>query len=449
MRKKNILLLGAGLSSAVLIQYLLEECEKHDWHLTIADKEENRVPAEVRQNSSVEVLGIDIRKENDLAELIKSSNLVISMVPAGFHDLVAKICLECGRSILTASYVTEAMRNLGPQFKEKGLLLLGEIGLDPGIDHMSAMKIINRIREEGSELTVFETFTGGLLAPTNDDNPWHYKFTWNPRNVVLAGQGVVKFLQEGRFKYIPYHRLFRRTEVVHIPEYGYFEGYANRDSLKYREIYGLQNIKTLYRGTFRMPGFCKAWDVFVQLGATDDSYQLEDVSNLTHRQFINLFLSFNPDDSVELKLAHYMSIGMESEEMYKLKWLGIFQDELIGLDKGTPAQILEHILKKKWSMNEEERDMIVMWHKFAFDRNGQSEQLQYHMVVIGDDSSRTAMAKTVGLPLGIAAKLVLEKQITTTGVHLPILPEIYRPILKELETRGITFREIAKNQKTK
>lgn len=203
-----MLLLGAGLSTSVLIQHLLAECEKQDWQLTIADKDEGRVSTKVKNNSLVKVLKTDIQQENELKVLITSSDLVISMVPAGFHDMVTKICLQCGRSILTASYVTEVMREMESQFRDKGLLLLGEIGLDPGIDHMSAMKIINQIGQEGNELTAFETFAGGLLAPTNDDNPWRYKFTWNPRNVVLAGQGVVKFLQDGRFKYIPYHRIF-------------------------------------------------------------------------------------------------------------------------------------------------------------------------------------------------------------------------------------------------
>ena len=228
-----------------------------------------------------------------------------------------------------------------------------EMGLDPGIDHMSAMQVLDRIKSAGHKLTAFETFTGGLLADDQKvDNPWQYKFTWNPRNVVLAGTGIVKFIQEGRLKYIPYQKLFQRTEVIHIPEYGYFEGYANRDSLKYLEVYKLNGINTLYRGTLRRPGFCKAWDAFVQIGATDDSYTLFGLEDMTHRQFINTFLQYNPNDSIELKLAHYLNIGMESAEMYKLKWIGIFDDQLIGLQEGTPAQILEHILKKKWTLDD-------------------------------------------------------------------------------------------------
>ncbi|MEQ9302448.1 MAG: saccharopine dehydrogenase C-terminal domain-containing protein, partial [Marinoscillum sp.] len=317
-----------------------------------------------------------------------------------------------------------------------------ELGLDPGIDHMSAMKVLDRIKAEGHELTAFETFTGGLLADNqNKDNPWQYKFTWNPRNVVLAGTGTVKFIQESRLKYIPYQKLFTRTEVIHVPGYGYFEGYANRDSLKYLDLYNLRGIKTLYRGTLRRVGFCKAWNIFVQIGATDDTYEMENVAEMTHRQFINSFLQYNPHDSVELKLAHYMNLGMESEEMYKLQWLGLFENEPVGLEKGTPAQILEHILKKKWTLDESDKDMIVMWHKFNYLDNGQPKEIQSHMIALGDDAVNTAMSKTVGLPLAIAAKLVLQGKIKTRGVHIPTRKEIYEPILEELEKMGFEFSE--------
>ncbi|MEQ9166248.1 MAG: saccharopine dehydrogenase C-terminal domain-containing protein, partial [Fulvivirga sp.] len=323
-----------------------------------------------------------------------------------------------------------------------GVFLLNECGLDPGIDHMSAMQVIDKIRDAGHELTAFESFTGGLLAPdTDDDNPWEYKFTWNPRNVVLAGQGVVKFIQEGKYKYIPYQKLFRRTEQVHIPGYGYFEGYANRDSLKYLDVYNLRGISTIYRGTFRRPGFCRTWDIFVQLGATDDTYELEGVDKMTHREFINSFLSYNPHDSIELKLAHYLGLDLDGPEMHRMRWVGMFDDELVGLDKGTPAQILEHILKKKWTLDPEDKDMIVMWHKFEYLENGQKREIHSTLVATGDDSVNTAMSKTVGLPIGIAAKLLLKGEINETGVHIPIKREIYTPILNELDALGFEMSE--------
>ena len=366
------------------------------------------------------------------------------MLPAIYHDQVAEVCIHHSKHLITASYVSEKMKSLNKAAVDKDLILLNECGLDPGIDHMSGMKVIDQIREKGLEIHAFETFTGGLLESTTEDNPWQYKFTWNPKNVVMAGVGGVKFLQEGRFKYIPHQRLFRRFELIHIPGYGYFEGYANRDSLGYREIYGLQDIKTMFRGTFRRPGFCKAWNVFVQLGAVDDSYQMEHVESMTHRQFINSFLSYNPNDSVELKLAHYINIDMESDEMTKLKWSGFFSEKLVGLDSGSPAQILEHILKKNWTLDPGEKDMIIMWHKFNFMEEGEMKEVNSTLVAIGDDDNNTAMSKTVGLPMGISTKLILENKISKRGVLIPTERELYEPILEELKTLGFDFIESQK-----
>ncbi len=388
------------------------------------------------------IIELDIENKEAAKNEISKADLVISMLPANFHGVVAKICAEYGINMLTASYVSDEIKALSDDFAKKGAICLMEIGLDPGIDHMSAMKVLDSIKDAGHELTAFETFTGGLLAEDkNINNPWEYKFTWNPRNVVMAGSGNVKFLQEGTYKYIPYHQLFKRTEVIHIPGHGYFEGYANRDSLKYLDLYKLQGIKTLYRGTLRRTGFGAAWDIFVQLGATDDSYMMEGVDKMTHRGFINSFLSYNPNDSVELKLAHYLNLNLESPEMYKLEFLDIFKDIPVGLTKGTPAQILEHILKKKWTLAPEDKDMIIMWHKFNFIANGEKKEIQSSMVAVGDDATQTAMSKTVGLPLAIAAKLILQGKIKLSGVHIPTIPEIYSPVLDELNEMGFEFSE--------
>lgn len=439
--KKRILLLGAGRSSFSLIKYLIAQLASNNWELTIGDIEVAFLKEKFGSTPDVRIIAFDVFNEEQRNHEITSADLVVSLLPVKFHVIAARVCAAHGINMLTASYVNDEINALDEQFKANGAVCIMELGLDPGIDHMSAMKVLDRIKESGCNLHAFETFTGGLLAPTEEDNPWKYKFTWNPRNVVLAGQGMVKFVQEGRLKYIPYHKVFRRTEIIHIPGHGYFEGYANRDSLKYIESYELQGIKTLYRGTLRRPGFCKAWDIFVQLGATDDTFQMENVAQMTHRQFINSFLYFNPHDSVELKLAHYLNFDMESEEMYKLKWLGIFDDEPVGLTEGTPAQILEHILKKKWTPGKEEKDMIVMWHKFNFMDNGLPREIQAHMVVTGDNAIETAMAKTVGLPLGIGAKLVLQGKIKLSGIQIPTSREIYKPVLNELEEMGFEFSE--------
>ncbi|MDA1121337.1 MAG: saccharopine dehydrogenase NADP-binding domain-containing protein [Bacteroidetes bacterium] len=440
--KKYISLFGAGRSATHLINYLASQGIYNNWNINICEVDTELANKSTVGFSNINVIPIDVTDAQKRIDEIKKADLVISMLPAVLHLPLASLCADIGVDMLTASYVTDEIKQLDGAFKAKNKVLLMECGLDPGIDHMSGMRTLDKIRDAGNKLTGFETFTGGLLAPGNMDNPWQYKFTWNPRNVVLAGQCIVKFIQDGKMKYIPYHRLFRRYEMIHIPGYGYFEGYANRDSLKYLEIYKLQGIKTLYRGTLRRPGFCRAWNVFVQLGATDDSYPMQGVQKMTHREFINSFLYYNPEDSVELKLAHYLNINLEAEVMFKLKWLGIFEHTPIGLESGTPAQILEHILKKKWTLNANDKDMIVMWHKFDFiNTDGQKKQLQSHMVVEGNNERETAMSMTVGIPLGIAAKLILTGKIITSGVRIPNEKDLYEPILNELESYGIAFTE--------
>ncbi|MGK7390013.1 MAG: saccharopine dehydrogenase C-terminal domain-containing protein [Candidatus Cyclobacteriaceae bacterium M2_1C_046] len=439
---KKILVLGAGRSASTLINYLLDNSQKEDWQITVADQDEQMAQEKISGHNRAKAFSFDVLDKEERTRFIKEVDIVISMLPVKLHHLVALTCLEENKNLVTASYVSDDMQKLNGEVAGKNLIFLNECGLDPGIDHMSAMKVIDEIRDKGYHLKTFESFTGGLLAPgTDDSNPWEYKFTWNPRNVVLAGQGFVKFIQENKYKYIPYHKVFRRTEQVHIPGYGYFEGYANRDSLKYLDIYNLRELSTIYRGTFRRPGFCRTWDIFVQLGATDDSFEMEGVENMSHRDFINSFLFYNPHDTVELKLAHYMNVDLEGPEMHRLKWLGLFENEPVGIKKGTPAQVLEHILKKKWSLKPEDRDMIVMWHKFEYIANNQEHEIHSSMIAIGDDMKDTAMAKTVGLPVGIAAKLILQNKINERGVVIPIKKDIYTPILNELKTLGIELNE--------
>lgn len=440
---EKILILGAGRSSNSLIRYLLDHAEERDWQITVADYALQLAEDKVKGSERGKAVALDITNDTERQALVAQNDFIVSMLPAKFHPIAAEDCLKHGKHLFTASYVSADMKALHERAKEKGLLFLNECGLDPGIDHMSAMKVIDHIREEKDlELRAFESFCGGLLAPDpEDDNPWQYGFTWNPRNVVLAGQGTVKFIQEGRYKYIPYHKLFRRIEMIHIPGHGYFEGYANRDSLMYLDVYKLRGIQTLYRGTLRRPGYCKAWDVFVQLGATDDTYQMEGAEGMTHRQFMNSFLSFNPHDSVELKLAHYLGLDLDGPEMHKLQWLGMFDEEEVGLMKGSPAQILEHILKKKWTMTPDKKDQIVMWHLFDYVEDGVTKRIRSAMVTTGENARETAMSKTVGLPLAIAIRLFSEGKIEARGVQIPITPEFYNPILEELDQLGFQFIE--------
>ncbi len=442
---KKILVIGAGRSAVVLIDYLVEHAAKENWHITLADADLELAKKMIGSTNAASGVELDATIDAQRAALIEKHDLIISMLPAFLHTLVANDCLALKKNLVTPSYISEDMSKMHDKVKDAGLIFLNELGVDPGIDHMSAMRLLDEMRAKGNEITCFESFTGGLVAPESDDNPWNYKFTWNPRNVVLAGQGgAVKFKHNGKFKYIPYQKLFRRTEVIEIPGYGLFEGYANRDSLNYRKLYNLEGIPTIYRGTLRRKGFCRSWDIFVQMGMTDDTFVMEGSEHMTHRDFTNSFLKYNEHDSVEIKLQYYMKLDQDGDVFDKLQWIGIFDDEPIGLGKpGTPAQLLQKILEKKWSLKPGDKDMIVMWHKIRAreDANSPEKEIHSSMVVIGDDEPRTAMAKTVGLPMAIAAKLVLNGTIKARGVHAPVTKDIYEPILNELEGFGIRFEE--------
>jgi len=440
---RNILLIGAGRSSSSLITYLLNKSTVENLHITIADISLKNAENRIQNHKNGTALELDIFNEDERQTAIKHADIVISMLPAHLHLNIAKDCLAFEKNMVTASYISKEMKELNDEAVEKNLIFMNEIGLDPGIDHMSAMQVIDAIREKGGKMLLFESFTGGLVAPESDDNLWNYKFTWNPRNVVLAGQGgAAKFLQEGRYKYIPYHKLFRRTEILHIEGYGKFEGYANRDSLKYKSVYNLDDILTLYRGTIRRVGYSRAWNIFVQLGMTDDSYTIEDSENMSYRDFTNSFLPYNPNDSVELKLRHCLKIDQDDIIWEKLLELNIFSPtKKVALKNATPAQILEKILKDSWTLKEDDKDMIVMQHLFGYELNGEKHQIESSMVCIGDNQTYTAMAKTVGLPVAIATLKILNKEIKTPGVQIPINKEVYEPILKELKENGIIFNE--------
>jgi saccharopine dehydrogenase (NAD+, L-glutamate forming) len=441
---KTILVIGAGKSSSTLIKYLIENAAENHWKILIADKEMESIIDKTNNAPCTEAFAIDMMNKSLRKPLIEQSDVVISMLPARFHIPIIKDCIRYKKDVITPSYVTDEIKALNKSAIEADVLIMNELGLDPGIDHMSAMKIIDRIKDEGGELSYFESFTGGLVAPESDNNPWNYKFTWNPRNVVLAGQGsAAKFIQRGIYKYIPYHRLFRRSEYIDVEGFGKFEGYANRDSLKYRSIYGIENIPTMYRGTLRRVGFSRAWNYLVQLGATDDSYIMEGSKNMTHRDFINSFLAYNPYDSVELKFRYYLKIEQDDEVWEKLEWLGLFEREKIGLKKdATPAQILQIIMEKKMQLEPEDKDMIVMYHKVGYLKNKLTKEIKSWMVVIGKDQMYTAMSDTVGLPLGIFTKALLNGKIGLKGVQYPIQKEVYEPVLKELESYGIKFTEL-------
>ncbi len=439
---KKIFLIGAGLSASTLIKYLLDNSEKHNWKLRVGDVSVDTVKEKLKGHKNAEAVEFDIFNEKQRSEEIKNADIVISMLPARMHHLPAESCIKYKKDMVTASYVSDSLKEMKTDVEKSGILILNEIGVDPGIDHMSAMQIIDRIKETGGEITAFRSYTGGLVAPDFDNNPWNYKFTWNPRNVVVAGQGpAAKIIRNKKYKYIPYHQLFKRTERTYVDGYGEFEVYPNRDSLKYRHSYGLDDIPTMIRGTMRRPGFCKAWNVFVQLGATDDTYTLEDSGNMTYNDFVNTFLKYNPNLTTEEKISEYLNIDEDSSVMYKLRWLGIFENKKIGLKNATPAQILQKLLEEKWKFEERDRDMLVMQHKFEYEINGKKKEICSSMVIEGEDHVHTAMSSTVGLPVGIAVKMILTGKIKEKGIQIPISKSIYDPILEELKEFGINFKE--------
>lgn len=442
---KNILLFGSGRSTSSLIKYLSERTETGLFNLYIADQSTDAIKQRVADNPAVFTVELDIHDNEKRRELIAKADIVISMMPAFLHPIIANDCLILEKHLVTASYISKELKEMAEEVKAKGLIFMNECGLDPGIDHMSAMKVLDEIREKGGNPVHFESFCGGLVAPESDDNVWNYKFSWNPRNVVVAGQGgAAKFLQQGTYKYIPYQRVFKRTEFLEIEGYGRFEAYANRDSLGYRDAYGLQQAHTIYRGTMRRVGYSRAWNMLVQLGVTDDTYTIEDSEHMTYREFINSFLYYHPTDSVEVKFRLTLNIEQDDTVWDKFVALDFFNNDMVvGLKNATPAQIMEKILSEKWTLQPEDKDMIVMYHKFGYTMPGTEETLQIDstMVCIGDDALHTGMAKTVGLPVGIITLKILNGEITTPGVQMPLAKEVYEPVLKELEEFGIIFNE--------
>ena len=439
---KTILLLGAGMSASSLIRYLLQHAEQFNWQLRVVDQSLDLVNRKINGHPRGVALSFNALDRSERWEELKRADLVISMLPARFHVEVAKDCLELKKQLITPSYVAPEMKAMHKEVQEAGLLFMNEIGVDPGIDHMSAMQIIDEIRAKGGTITSFKSYCGGLIAPESDNNPWNYKFTWNPRNVVLAGQGIAaQYIDHDQYKYLPYGQLFARLDHIDVEGYGSFDGYANRDSLSYRAVYGLETIPTLYRGTLRRKGYCQAWNVFVQLGMTDDTYPLANAENLTARSFLNAFLRFDETKTVEEKFSIFCAqVGVTDIERFR--WLDLFDGEtVIGFENATPAQLLEKILVKKWVLEPRDKDMLVMVHEFVYELEGMRHEIISSMVNIGEDPMYTSMSNTVGLPVGICAKLMLTGQLKDSGVHVPTAAHVYQPILTELAELGITFNE--------
>lgn len=437
----KILIIGAGRSTPSLIEYMLKHAAEFHWQITLADADLAMAQSRITGYESVgKAVMFDANNVALRQELIGHSDFVISMLPAFMHTEIAKACVKQGKHLATASYVSADMKALNEEALKKNILLLNESGLDPGIDHASAMKMIHHIQEQGGHVTSFKSFCGGLVAPESNDNPWGYKFSWNPRNVVLAGQGTAQYLEDGHLKFIPYNRLFTQTDTIHIEGYGNFDAYANRDSISYREAYGISDIKTILRGTLRFPGYCKAWNVFVKLGLLDESYIIHHADQLTYTNLISSYLPTG-EGSVKERLIRFMGNEMDESVMNKLNYLELFDHKPIQRKEGSPALLIQDLLEKKWLLKPGDKDMIVMQHLFEYEIHNIKKKATSSLVVIGDDEVHTAMAKTVGIPLAISVKNFLTGKFKLYGVQIPTVKEIYEPLLSELDKMGITFVE--------
>ncbi|HVM89853.1 MAG TPA: saccharopine dehydrogenase C-terminal domain-containing protein [Puia sp.] len=420
---KNILLFGAGKSATCLIDYLITESQVHNWFLTVVDNNLELAKSKTKQAPHTSAISINVEDDITRKKLISNSDIVISLLPPALHFLVAYDCVELNKNLLTASYVDEKIKNIEKKITENKLLFLCEMGLDPGIDHMSAMELIHRIKHEGGEITSFKSHTGGLVAPESDDNPWHYKISWNPRNVVLAGAAGAVYKEAGKIINKPYPSLFEGCIEINVKKIGNLAYYPNRDSLSYIPVYELESASTFIRTTLRYPAFCKAWKAVVAAGLTDDK-KFIDADKLSFKKWASPVVPYITED---------ISIPMQ--------FLGLFDERPVPLSAKTSADVLQYLLETKLAMQPQDKDMIVMVHELEYILQNKRNYLRSSLVTQGEDNIRTAMAKTVGLPLGIAAKLILLGKITLTGLHIPILPEIYNPVLAELKKHHIHFEE--------
>ena len=439
---QHLLIIGAGRSATALINYILDQARQHNFFVTVADADLEQARRKIGDRPNGRATWLDASKPNDRRDLIQRHDVVVSLLPPQMHLEVAQDCIALGKHMVTASYVSKQVFRLGDEVRQRALIFMNELGLDPGIDHMSAMQRIHQIKNAGGKITAFYSYTGGLVAPESDDNPWHYKFSWNPRNVVLAGQGTAQFLENEKLKFIPYRRLFRQYHTVNIPGMGEWEVYANRDSLLYKDAYGLNDIKTLFRGTIRHKGFCDAWNALVRIGLTDATFPIVDSDKLTYHDLMDAFLGISQHTgSVKDRIAKIIEVDPEGEVMQKLEWLGLFSKRRIKAANATPALILENLLLEKWALQPGDKDMVIMQHVFEYEQARRKKKLTSTLVMKGENSEETAMSRLVGLPLGIFVKLLMLGKISTTGVNIPTMPEVYEPVMRELEDFGVKFVE--------
>lgn len=437
--RNPILVLGAGRSSVSLLQYLNNWLAEEGLRFTVADLDAANLSLRTQGLSAADILLVEGLQEDSLSEITRGFQIVISLLPPPLHPMVARACLETGSHLLTASYESQAMRDLRPAIEKAGLLFMNECGLDPGIDHMSAMAIIDEIRNKGGKILRFHSFCGGLVADAFDDNPFRYKISWNPKNVVLAGKAGARFLQNGRQALLGYQRMFSEVEPIHIEGWGDFEAYPNRDSVPYAAVYGLSDVLDLKRGTLRKKGFCERWNIFVRAGMTDEEFPVELPDNATWFDFLQTFFpTIRPDN-----VADFVAFCGEEQIAWDILNMGFLNEKPLpaGLNGKTSAEFLLELIVQNWPLHEQDKDLVVMLHEFWYELDGKKFRITSSFGLEGDSALHTAMAKTVGLPLGIMAKMVLHGKVTQKGLALPLQTNTYEPVLKELQEFGVHFRE--------
>jgi len=432
---KRVLVLGAGLVTRPLVEYLLNVPE---FTLTVATRTVSKAERMIGDHPRGKAVTLNVEDDASLRELVSGADLVISLVPYAYHVKVAKLCIEMKRQMVTTSYVSPEMRALDGAAKEAGVCVLNEIGLDPGIDHMSAMKIIHEVENAGGTVAGFTSNCGGLPAPEANTNPWGYKFSWSPRGVVLAARNAARYLWEGQLREVPGPELFGDVKPATVKGLGDFEIYPNRDSMGYKEIYGLDATRTLFRGTFRNLGHCATWKALADLGWLD--LEERDVAGRTFGAFFAELIGSQGD--LKADLAAKLGVDAGADPIRRMEWLGLLGDDPVPGERKSPLDVLAERLLAMLPYEKDERDMIILQHTFLAEYpEGRKERIVSTLVDYGIPGGDSSMARTVSLPAAIATRMILQGEIATTGVHVPVIPEIYEPVLAELATLGIAFED--------
>jgi len=434
---KNVVVFGAGLVAAPLVEYLLEQ---PDFQVTVATRTVSKAQRMVGNASNGKAVTFTIDQEEKLDELIQEHDLAVSLLPYTHHVDVAKACLRHNKHMVTTSYVSDTMKALDEEATKTGVILLNECGLDPGIDHMSAMKIIHQIQEDGGRVTSFTSFCGGLPAPDANTNPFGYKFSWSPRGVLLAGTNDAHYRMDGEDVNIKAKELFASYRMMTVEGLGEFEGYPNRNSLPYKEVYGIEDTGTILRGTLRYPGWCPTLKAIVDLGFLSEEPRPE-LAGKSYKDLTAHLVDAGSDEDVKARTAAKLGLAVDDHRIQRLEWLGLFSDIPLPPEHDNSLDMLCSLMEPRMQYGEMERDMIILQHNFIADYGERKEHIVSTFIGYGIPGGHTAMARTVALPAAIAAKMVLHGEITEPGVHIPIKPGIYTPILDELEKVGIKFEE--------